>query len=84
MSVVERAPRAVPRAARWHAALAALLYLGAALWAVRVILPAPASTFPHPEYLDWIWCAGCPREVIGLIVENDQKHTAAQVARSFP
>jgi len=67
MSVAERYPGAALRAARRHAALAAAFYLGAALWAVRVVLPAPASTFPHPEYLDWIWCAGCPREVVGLL-----------------
>lgn len=51
------------------AVLAALLYLGVALWTVRVILPAPASTFPYPATLKgsgWL-----------EIALNDQELTAA-------
>jgi hypothetical protein len=35
--------------ASWrHHALAAAVFLAGALWALRVVLPAPARTFPLP------------------------------------
>ena len=54
---------------RCHA-LAAAFFLGCALWAMRAILPAPASTFlaPPPLTPDW-----------QLIVQSDQKLTAANI-----
>ena len=42
----------MPWSARAASCLVALLYLGIALWAVRVVLPAPASTLPYPLRVD--------------------------------
>ncbi len=54
---------------RWHA-LAAVLFLVGALWSVRVVLPAPASTFPSPRNPPRGWQP---------IIQSDQKLSAANI-----
>ena len=58
------------RGAWWWHALAAVFFLGCALWAMRVILPAPASTFPLPSGLPPAW---------QRTWQSDQKLTAANI-----
>ena len=58
------------RGAWWWHALAAVFFLGCALWAMRVILPAPASTFPLPSGLTPAW---------QRTWQSDQKLTAANI-----
>lgn len=55
---------------RWRHALAAAVFLGCALWAMRAILPAPATTFPVPISLPRAW---------RQIVQADQKLSAANI-----
>jgi hypothetical protein len=51
-----------------------MAYLGLALWSMRVILPAPTSTFQYPRYYD----------VIGWqqVIQSDQALVAWQVTRN--
>src|SRR5687767_818448 len=59
------------RATRW-ALVAGGLYLAAALWHVRVVLPAPATLLPmHPS-----WAQGNP------IAQGDQSIVVAAIARN--
>ncbi len=44
--------RRLTKSPLWTTAIVALLYLAGALWAMRVVLPAPATLFPQPAYLD--------------------------------
>jgi hypothetical protein len=53
----------------WHA-VAMALFLACAVWAVRVIVRAPASTFPYPARTDTIWRP---------IVQSDQTLSAANM-----
>ena len=64
MGSPERTLPLPPRASRRTAAIAAAVYLGLALWAMRAILPAPASF---------------ERSKIRRIIQGDQKLTAATV-----
>jgi hypothetical protein len=73
MGLPERAPLE-RTGGRRAAVVAAAIYLGLALWAMRAILPAPASTFPFPvrfERSQWM-----------RIGQNDQKLTAALIAHN--
>jgi hypothetical protein len=54
----------------WRHALAAAVFLAAALWALRAVLPAPASTFPLPTTVAPSWRG---------ITQADQKLTAANI-----
>ncbi len=65
------------RAGAWRHLLAAALFLAAALWALRVVLPAPATVFPVSKTLPRDWQA---------IGRADQKLSAANItwnARRF-
>ena len=55
--------------ARWKWT-ALLLYLGCTLWALRVILPAPATLLPHIGGLSGYWDA---------LVQGDQYFSVAKV-----
>ncbi len=54
----------------WQHALAAIVFLGCALWAMRAVLPAPATTFPRPLGPPPSW---------RRIIDSDQKLSAAMI-----
>jgi hypothetical protein len=64
------------RAPRRGAGIAAALYLIVALWALRVVLPAPARTVPYPAMLQ-----GLPKNVLTVWL-NDQALTAATATQN--
>lgn len=53
--------------------IVAALYLGLVLWAMRVVLPAPATLLPQPGYLDKFW---------SISSRSDQDFVAWGVARN--
>jgi hypothetical protein len=60
-----------------YALIAAVIYLGLALWAMRAILPMPATTFAYPSYFD-------RPELQGLrsLIQSDQAYGAWHVTRN--